>query len=71
MEKNGFRILIKHYYLRGNMAKESEEKLDKYYGKIRKKLARLWRLFLYSDYMRRYWFYVKNPFRNFHQTFTF
>ena len=27
--------------------------------------------FLHSHHMRRYWFYVKNDFRNFHQIFTF
>ena len=32
MEKNEFRVLIKHYYLRGKTAKETKEKLDKYYG---------------------------------------
>ena len=25
----------------------------------------------FSSWMRRYWFYVKNDFRNFHQIFTF
>jgi hypothetical protein len=32
MEKIEFRVLIKHYYLRGKTAKETKEKLDKYYG---------------------------------------
>ena len=27
--------------------------------------------FTFSSWMRRYWFYVKNDFRNFHQIFTF
>ena len=27
--------------------------------------------FTFSSWMRRYWFYVKNEFRNFHQIFTF
>ena len=29
------------------------------------------RIFTFSSWMRRYWFYVKNDFRNFHQIFTF
>ena len=28
-------------------------------------------IFTFSSWMRRYWFYVKNDFRNFHQIFTF
>ena len=28
-------------------------------------------LFTFSSWMRRYWFYVKNDFRNFHQIFMF
>ena len=32
MEQSEFRVLIKHYYLRGKTAKETKEKLDKYYG---------------------------------------
>ena len=32
MEKKEFRVLVKHYYLRGNRAKETKEKLDEYYG---------------------------------------
>ena len=28
-------------------------------------------VFTFSSWMRRYWFYVKNDFRNFHQIFTF
>ena len=32
MEKNEFRVLIKHYYLKGKTAEEAKEKLDKYYG---------------------------------------
>lgn len=32
MDKNEFRALIKHYFLRGKTAKETKEKLDKYYG---------------------------------------
>ena len=32
MDKNDFRPLIKHYFLRGKTAKETKEKLDKYYG---------------------------------------
>ena len=28
-------------------------------------------LFTFSSWMRRYWFYVKNDFRNFHHIFTF
>ena len=28
-------------------------------------------IFLHSHHMRRYWFYVKNDFRNFHQIFMF
>ena len=31
MDKNYFRSLIKHYFLRGKTAKETKEKLDKYY----------------------------------------
>ena len=31
MEKNEFRVLIKHYSLRGKPIKETEEKLTKYY----------------------------------------
>ena len=30
-----------------------------------------WLLFTFSSWIRRYWFYVKNDFRNFHQIFTF
>ena len=33
MGKNEIRVLNKHYYLRGKMAKEVKEKLDKYYDK--------------------------------------
>ena len=29
------------------------------------------KLFTFSSWMRRYWFYVKNDFRNFHQILTF
>ena len=29
------------------------------------------KIFLYSHHMRRYWFYVKNHFRSFHQIFMF
>ena len=32
MEKNEFRVFIKHYYLREKTAKEANEKLDKYNG---------------------------------------
>lgn len=32
MEKSEFRVLIKHYFLRGKTIKETEEKLKKYYG---------------------------------------
>ncbi len=32
MEQSEFRVLIKHYYLRGKTAKETKEKLDKCYG---------------------------------------
>lgn len=32
MEKKDFRSLIKHYFLRGKTAKDTKEKLDKYYG---------------------------------------
>ena len=32
MEKNEFRVLIKHYFLREKSIKETEEKLWKYYG---------------------------------------
>ena len=31
MEKSEFRVLIKHYFLRGKSIKETEEKLVKYY----------------------------------------
>ena len=31
MEKSGFRVLIKHYFLRGKSIKETEEKLAEYY----------------------------------------
>ena len=31
MEKNEFRLLFKHYFLRGKSIEESEEKLAKYY----------------------------------------
>ena len=31
MEKSDFRVLIKHYLLRGKSIKENEEKLEKYY----------------------------------------
>ena len=33
MEKSEFRVLIKHYFLRGKSIKETEEKLAKYYKK--------------------------------------
>ena len=33
MGKSEFRVLIKHYFLRGNSIKETEEKLAKYYKK--------------------------------------
>lgn len=32
MEKTEFRVLIKHYFLRGKTIKQTEEKLKKYYG---------------------------------------
>ncbi|GAB0087711.1 uncharacterized protein DMENIID0001_020500 [Sergentomyia squamirostris] len=32
MEKNDFRVLIKHYFLRGKSPMETKEKLVKYYG---------------------------------------
>lgn len=32
MEKSEFRVLIKHYFLRGKTIKETEERLQKYYG---------------------------------------
>jgi HTH domain in Mos1 transposase len=32
MEKSEFRVLIKHYFLRGKTIKETEDKLKKYYG---------------------------------------
>ena len=32
---------------------------------------RLFYIFTFSSWMRRYWFYVKNDFQNFHQIFTF
>ena len=32
MEKNEFRVLIKHYFLREKSIEETEEKLRKYYG---------------------------------------
>ena len=31
MEKSEFRVLIKHYFLRGKSIKETENKLAKYY----------------------------------------
>ena len=31
MEKSEFRVLIKHYFLRGKSIKETKEKLAKYY----------------------------------------
>ena len=31
MEKSEFRVLIKHYFLRGKSIKEKEKKLEKYY----------------------------------------
>ena len=31
MEKSEFRMLIKHYFLRGKSIKETKEKLEKYY----------------------------------------
>ena len=31
MEKNEFRVLIKHYFLRGKSINETEEKLTRYY----------------------------------------
>ena len=45
MDKNDFRSLIKHYFLRGKTAKETKEKLDKYYGANAP-----------SDYTVKYWF---------------
>ena len=45
MDKNDFRSLIKHYFLRGKTAKEIKEKLDKYYGANAP-----------SDYTVKYWF---------------
>ena len=33
--------------------------------------AKRQQIFTFSSWMRRYWFYVKNDFRNFHQIFTF
>lgn len=32
MEKSEFRVLIKHYFLRGKTIKQTENKLKKYYG---------------------------------------
>lgn len=32
MDNTEFRVLIKHYFLRKKTAKETKEKLDKYYG---------------------------------------
>ncbi|KAG5307707.1 SETMR methyltransferase, partial [Acromyrmex insinuator] len=43
--ENDFRSLIKHYFLRGKMAKETKEKLDKYYVANTP-----------SDYTVKYWF---------------
>ncbi|KAG5346679.1 SETMR methyltransferase, partial [Acromyrmex charruanus] len=45
MDKNDFRSLIKHYFLRGKTAKETKEKLDKYYEANAP-----------SDYTVKYWF---------------
>ncbi|KAG5311589.1 SETMR methyltransferase, partial [Acromyrmex insinuator] len=45
MDKNYFRSLIKHYFLRGKTAKETKEKLDKYYVANAP-----------SDYTVKYWF---------------
>ncbi|KAG5309541.1 SETMR methyltransferase, partial [Acromyrmex insinuator] len=45
MDKNYFRSLIKHYFLKGKTAKETKEKLDKYYVANAP-----------SDYTVKYWF---------------
>ncbi|KAG5314939.1 SETMR methyltransferase, partial [Acromyrmex insinuator] len=45
MDKNYFRSLIKHYFLKGKTAKETKEKLDKYYVANTP-----------SDYTVKYWF---------------
>ncbi|KAG5310553.1 SETMR methyltransferase, partial [Acromyrmex insinuator] len=45
MDKNYFRSLIKHYFLRGKTVKETKEKLDKYYVANAP-----------SDYTVKYWF---------------
>lgn len=44
MEKSEFRVLIKHYFLKGKTPKETKEKLDKHYGESAP-----------SDYMVKYW----------------
>ena len=44
MEKSEFRVVIKHYFLKGKTPKETKEKLDKHYGESAP-----------SDYMVKYW----------------
>lgn len=45
MEKSEFRVVIKHYFLKGKTQKETKEKLDKHYGKSAP-----------SAFMVKYWF---------------
>jgi hypothetical protein len=33
MDKKEFRVLIKHYFMNGKLPQETNEKLDKHYGK--------------------------------------
>ncbi|KAG5312911.1 SETMR methyltransferase, partial [Acromyrmex insinuator] len=53
-----FRSLIKHYFLKGKTAKETKEKLDKYYGWIntKEKLDKYYVANAPSDYTVKYWF---------------
>ena len=44
----------------------TRSKIEKYFFGIK-----YFEIFTFSSWMRRYWFYVKNDFRNFHQIFTF
>lgn len=44
MEKSEFRVVIKHYFLKGKTPKETKECLDKHYGESAP-----------SDYMVKYW----------------
>ena len=49
-----------------NKKQKNVERIEKYF------YCKTYRfLFTFSSWMRRYWFYVENDFRNFHQIFTF